>query len=392
MAQTRIALFTPFSPATGGGGVIFRSLLPYLKGAEIRWFYLAGSVADTPSSTLLGPRIMGGSLVSDAVNTLRLFVLQSHPEIDRYVQAIRDWSPDVVWVNAMNEGILVGKKFLDAGVRHLHVSVHDDPAGLAIKSKRYRALASVMDRRNTELLKRAHTVDVVSDSMRNYYQRRIGVDSGVVYRYIHDLQLPEPQGARSAEDGIIHIGHVGSAYSAPEVFAFLRALRAVAATDQVKFRVTNYGVSPAMTAAEKEFPDIVENAGNTPEEEVIRRLQHTAFVYSMYSFNPRHRIFRETSLPTKMSTYLMAAKPILVHSPSGSSTMQLFSEHKLGLSETSLDIPRIANSVRNMLHFQLDREVVRQAVEHHCGRRNLDYLNECFGLKQFQPASGIPIV
>ena len=100
----------------------------------------------------------------------------------------------------------------------------------------------------------------------------------------------------------------------------------------------------------------------------------------MYSFNPRYRIFRETSQPTKISTYLMAAKPIFVHSPAGSSTMQLLSKYKLGISETSMEVPRIANSIRTILNFQLDIEQVRQAAEHLCGRRNLEYLNKCFGL------------
>lgn len=384
MAQVKVALFTPFSPATGGGGVIFRSILPYLKGAEIHWFYLAASSTDTPSSTHLGPRVMGGSLANDAVNTLRLFALQSHPQIDCYVQAIRAWSPDIVWVNAMNEGILVGKKLLDAGIPHLHVSVHDDPAGLAIKSTRYRPLASLMDRRNTELLRRAHTVDTVCDSMSAYYKRRIGVDSGVLYRYIHDPRLPAPEidTTDASDDGVIHIGHVGSAYSTDEVFAFLRALQAISASDGIQFHLTNYGVSPAMTAAQHEFPGIVENAGNTPEDEVIRRLQRTAFVYSMYSFNPRHRIFRETSQPTKMSTYLMAARPILAHCPPGSSTVDMLDRFRLGLCVTSMEQSSLIEGIRGILAYQLDRGEVERAAHYYCGPRNIEYLRSCFKLTQ----------
>lgn len=382
MAQVKVALFTPFSPSTGGGGVIFRSILPYLKGADVRWFYLASAASDGPSSTYLGERIMGGSLAKDAINTLRLFALQSHPEIERHVEVIRAWHPDIVWVNAMNEGILVGKKLLDAGVGHLHVSVHDDPAGLAAKSTRYRLLASLMDRRNSELLRRAHSVDCVCDSMSRYYKRRIGVESGVVYRYIHDLQLPAayPAGSEIADDATIHIGHVGSAYSSAEVFAFASALRAISERDGVRFRLTNYGVSPAMTSAEKEFPDIVENAGNTPEDEIIRRLQSTAFVYSMYSFDPRHRIFRETSQPTKMSTYLMAARPILAHCPPGSSTVDMLAKFRLGLAVTSMEQSRLIEGIRQILAYRLDRDEVERAAQYFCGERNIEYLNACFGL------------
>lgn len=377
MAPVRIALFTPYSPTTGGAGTNYRSLLPHLLGAEIKWFYLSNSTADCPGSTHLGPLILGGPVLQDAMNGVRLFIQRSHPRIDDCVQAMLKESPDIVWVDAINEGLIVGKRLLDKRVKHLHVSVHDDPAGLAIKSRRYRFFAPFIDRVARDLLKSAHTVDTASEPMQDYYQERLGVSSGYVYRYIdHPIQpVSEP-----ADKSIITIGHVGSAYSTPEVFAFLQALRTISDADHVKFRLINFGTSLPMTAAEKEFPEIVQNQGNVAEPEVIKQLQQCAFVYSMYSFNPRHRIFRETSQPTKISTYLMAAKPVFVHSPAGSSTMQMLSKYKLGLSETSMEVPKIANSIRNMLNFQLDREQVRKAAEHHCGKRNLEYLNKCFGL------------
>jgi hypothetical protein len=377
MTPVRIALFTPYSPMIGGAGTNYRSLLPHLQGAEIRWFYLSNATADYPRSTRLGPPILGGPLLQDGMNSVRLFVQRSHPRIDHCVQAMLKNSPDIVWVDAINEGLIVGKRLLDKNVKHLHVSVHDDPAGLAIKSRRYRPFTPLIDRIAIDLLKRAHTVDTASEPMQTYYQERIGVSSGYVYRY---FDHPIPPFSEPADKSRITIGHVGSAYSAPEVFAFLQALRAISDADHVKFRLMNFGTSGPMTTAEKEFPEIVQNHGSVAEPEVIKQLQQCAFVYSMYSFNPRHRIFRETSQPTKISTYLMAAKPIFVHSPAGSSTMQLLSKYKLGLSETSMEVPKIANSIRRMLNFQLDHEQVRQAAEHHCGKRNLDYLNKCFGL------------
>lgn len=383
MAPVRVALFSPFSPAAGGGSVIFRSILPHLSGADVRWFYLSGSPVEAPSCTHLGPRIMGGAPVRDALNTLRLFALQSHPEIDRCVQAIRDWSPDIAWVAAMNEGILAGKKLLDAGIPHLHVSVHDDPAGLAIKSRRYRHLASLIDRRNSELLRRAHSVDVVCDAMRRYYSRRIGVNAGVVYRYIHDLQLPAPgaEQAPECDDQITRIGHVGSFYSEPEVFAFVQALRSITASDGIQFRFTNYGrVSPKLAALQNEFPDIVENAGETPEEEVIAGLRRTAFVYSMYSFHGRHRLFRETSQPTKISTYLMAARPILAHCPKGSSTIEMLTKFKLGVCVSSMKQPSLIDGIRRILAYRSDYDEVGRAADYYCGPRNIDYLSSCFKL------------
>ena len=383
MVPIKVALFTPFSPTTGGGGTIFRSILPYLPGADVRWFYVATSPAEASLSTYLGPQLMGGSLVKDAANTLRLFALQRHPDIDQYVQAIREWSPDVAWVNAMNEGILVGKKLLDAGVPHLHVSVHDDPAGLAIKARRYRHLSWLIARRNSELLRRAHSVDVVCDSMRDYYGRRLGVNAGVVFRYIHGLQLSEPVVAEdsASHDPIIRIGHVGSFYSAPEVFAFVGALNSITASDKIQFRLTNYGrVSSITEALQKEFPNLVENAGEMPEDEIVRRFQGSAFLYSMYSFHPRHRIFRETSQPTKISTYLMAGRPILAHCPKGSSTIDMLTKFQLGVCVSTIGRQDLIDGIRTILAFRLDLQDVARAADYYCGPRNIDFLSSCFKL------------
>lgn len=385
MTRPRVALFTPFNPNTGGGAVIFRSLLANLQEADVRWFYLADSKIDLPNSTHLGPTVLGGSLVADALASARLYVVQSHPEIDRYAAAIREWLPDIVWVNAMNEGLLLGKKLREAGVR-LHVSVHDDPAGLAIKSKRYRHLASIIESRNRALLKIASSVDVVCQPMQKYYMDRYGVNSEVVYRYIQNrlddrLDAPKPVATMAAASSTIVIGHVGSVYSKPEVVAFLAALRSIQETDGVRFKVITFGKSKIFDDAADEVPGIVEGAGEVREAEAVERLQQCRFLYSMYSFSPRHRIFRETSQPTKISTYLMAAKPILAHCPAGSSTIAMLSKFKLGVCVTSLEAKELIDGVRGVLNFKLETAEVRRAIDHYCGRTNLDYLEKCFDLE-----------
>lgn len=385
MKQVRIALFTPFNPNTGGGAVIFRSLLASLTGVEVHWFYLANAAAGIPNSTRLGPTIMGGSPLADTINSARLFVLQSHPVIDQYASAIRQWSPDIVWVNAMNEGLLVGRRLSEMGVR-LHVSVHDDPAGLANKSRRYRHLSFFMDNCNRKLLKMADTVDVVCESMQRYYKARIGVDSGVVYRYINDRQL---QVSKTTEGSDVIVGHVGSAYSKPEVVAFLKSLRRIEETDGTRFKVETFGTSPAFSAAAAEVPGLVEGAGDVPERTAVERLQHCHFVYSMASFDRQHRIFRETSQPTKMSTYLMAAKPILAHCPEGSSMLNMMTKFRLGLCVTSMNTDQLISRIREMLKFRLEPTEFKSAIDFYCGRSNLEFLENCFDVIP-RPVESLP--
>jgi glycosyltransferase involved in cell wall biosynthesis len=384
VASRKIALFTPFHPRTGGGAVIFRSLLANLPDVEYRWFYLSNDQAAFPRSERLGPPVLGGPFLRDAVNSALLYCFEWQPSVHRYSQRILEWAPDVVWVNAMNEGLLMGKTLLRLGIPKLHVSVHDDPSGLAAKSHRYRHMTRVIDRCNRSLLHVATSVDVVSEAMRVYYKERYGIESEVIYRYLDppaiariSLQTKPPEAPET-----ILVGHVGSAYSLREVLAFLRALRLVENSNGVRFKVMAFGRRSAFEKFAEEFPGLIECAGEVAEPEVVERLRQCRFVYSMYSFNPRHRIFRETSQPTKISTYLMAATPIFFHCPDGSSTIQLMSQFQLGVCVSSLDETLIAGAVRRILDFQVDPVEVRRAAEFYCGTRNLTNLRRNLGLDQ----------
>jgi glycosyltransferase involved in cell wall biosynthesis len=374
----RIALFTPYSPNIGGAGTNYRSLLPHLRGAETRWHYLSHSACDYPNSNHLGPPILGGPILRDAVNSARLFVLSSHPRIDAIAAAMLDDSPDIVWVDAVNEGLLVGHALLKMGAKHLHVSVHDDPTGLAIKSHRYRFLAPAIERVARALFQRTHTIDTASEPLQAYYRQRFAVDSVYVYRY---LDKPCTATAPPQDRSIIRIGHVGSAYSVPEVKALLGALRAIENADGVRFKVMTFGRSPFFESAAADFPGLVEAAGDVPEDRAVRELQQCRFVYSMYPFEGRYRIFRRTSQPTKMSTYLMAGRPILAHCPPDSSIVAMMTQFRLGVCVASVEQSELAKGVRSVLDFELDAGDLCRAIEHHCGSRNIDELEKCFGLQ-----------
>ncbi len=375
----RIALFTPFDPSSGGGATIFRNLLAHLSGADFHWFYLSHSQADMSNTTRLGPPVLGGSFLKDAINSARVFVLQSHPILLACARTILRWSPDVVWVNAMNEGLLMGKMMADLGTARLHVSVHDDPMGLAMKSRRYRHLAHIIDFRCRSLLNSASSVDVVSEAMGRRYEERFGVTAGVVFRYI---DRPATAVARPSAEPIIKIGHVGSAYSAAEVVAFFDALRKLEQSDGVRFKVLAFGRSPAFESSAVRFPGLVQPFGDVAEDEVVRQLVHCRFVYAMYSFDSRHGIFRETSLPTKISTYLMAARPIFVHSPRDSTTSQMMEKFRLGISVHSLVRSDLVDGIRRILAFELELAEVQKATEYYCGRRNLSCLMGCLRIER----------
>ena len=64
--------------------------------------------------------------------------------------------------------------------------------------------------------------------------------------------------------------------------------------------------------------------GHVDEATAVAQLTGDALLlYLNYPFTSGERVLRETSFPTKLSTYIRCARPILVHAPPNSSTSDL---------------------------------------------------------------------
>ena len=81
----------------------------------------------------------------------------------------------------------------------------------------------------------------------------------------------------------------------------------------------------------------VEVTGHIPEQDGIERMRQCGALYLNYPFGPMSKVLRETSFPTKLSTYIYAARPILVHAPSDSSVADLEAGNGYITSWTTLD-------------------------------------------------------
>jgi hypothetical protein len=63
----------------------------------------------------------------------------------------------------------------------------------------------------------------------------------------------------------------------------------------------------------------LEITGHIDEDQGISRLRDSFLAYLSYPFRRRGRMLRTTSFPTKLSTYALAGRPLLLHMPSESS-------------------------------------------------------------------------
>jgi len=131
-------------------------------------------------------------------------------------------------------------------------------------------------------------------------------------------------------------------HGAEEWRAFLAALRRYAQRRGLAARMIMVGLAERYRTVAGGFSDMVELIPDTPEEEAVQRLSRCDFVYAMYPFERRADVFRRTSLPTKVSTYLLCQRPIFGHAPVASSLADVLRAHDLGVlcpssTSTALD-------------------------------------------------------
>jgi hypothetical protein len=97
----RIALFTPFSPALGGGSAQLRSHLHYLSELDVRWYYLANQPEANSQCKWLGPRLTTTELLSDL--SVRTGFLPGSKS--RIKNVLEQMDADLYWVVGHYEGI-----------------------------------------------------------------------------------------------------------------------------------------------------------------------------------------------------------------------------------------------------------------------------------------------
>jgi hypothetical protein len=343
----RIALFTPYSPEIGGGSVQLRSHLLQLPDLDIEWYYLSNVPVHGEHRHWLGKPISSRQFAADL--SARTGFL---PGSTRAVQDIvRRLDADLYWIVAHYEGISVAAELLSMG-KHLHLTVHDEPLAMLIRSRRFRPLWPLMSLTFSRVLRGARSVDVTSPMMQDYFKVKYGVDCFALYKYLP--ALPVVNFHLSAN--MLTVGHIGSLYH-PEPFRkFILACRSYAATQNRSLKIIRIGNSPEIDKIASENPSIFENHGELLEQDALPVLATCDFVYAMYPEGFRFEGFRRTSLPIKLSTYIQAQRPIFAHTPSDSGLAKLISKHGVGTVCSSERESDIQQAMRTILESKIGRQ------------------------------------
>ncbi len=317
-----------FPPERGGGGaVILRSLLRPEDRARLVWACL--DPRDEPAAAREWPEgrvevLRRGSLGrkgrrSQLEDSLR------HPDAlaDEVADLARRCHAAAVWVILHGSMVHVAERLSRRDAWPLHLTVHDDPAyGCALRSRRYLALVPWIARDVARLLPRAASIDVISEPMARRYRQRYGVDSVVVHRGVPGPVEPSPPYDPQAHG--LRVGILGGTYVYQQLTVLGRAVAEAAGRLGVPGRIRMIGRGYGDRLREALAGQVeVEVTGHLDEAEGVRLLRDCAVLYLNYPFGRRDAVLRQTSFPTKLSSYVMAARPLLVHAPADSSTVPL---------------------------------------------------------------------
>ena len=346
-AAVRIALFTPFSPGIGGGSVQLRSHLVQMPDLNVDWYYLSQTTEQGERRHRLGAPLTQTQFLSD-LSARSGFLPGSKTAVQNLVKQM---PADLYWIVAHNEGISVAAELLDAG-KKVHLTVHDDPFGTWIRSDRYRFFRPLLSRTFPRILRAAQSIDVTSWGMRNLYREKYAVKCFALY--LHVPQLPHLNTVPDPDR--LTIGHIGTLYH-PEPFRrFIAASKHIAVQQKRSFRFIRIGTSPQIDSIAAKDPGIFEFHPDLSEDAAIPLLAQCDFLYAMYPPGQRFELFRKTSLPVKLSTYLQAQRPVFAHTPPDSTLARVVGSYHVGKVCESSQQNDIERSILELLNAPSPRD------------------------------------
>lgn len=354
----KVLLITGFPPeGGGGGGVILRTLFDSFDAKFIQWLVLNN---DKTVNKNWRPEIRR-HLSSFNIPGLRFRIIYYIKKyffnyilliywFIRLIKIKKDFKPDLIWLVIDKDEIFLMYSLLKYIPIKFHLTIHDDPV---ISLKLVGKEIGKNDLNRFEyLLKNASSIDCISNKMSNYYFENAGVNSIVLTRTITKSTLEVNFQIEKLKNNEVNIvmGGWGDCPN-PWPYCLIEALNILEQKSNKK--VNFYAFDP-------KFKDL--NDSRFIFCERMTAGEFDLFLNKMdigYAPDPlelKYLLFAQTSLSTKIVTYLSATLPSLYHGPLDSTVGELFSRFKAGVIVQSNDPDNIANGFLDLiLNYDLYR-------------------------------------
>lgn len=194
------------------------------------------------------------------------------------------------------------------------------------------------------VLSESEQTGVICEAMQQVYERRYGISSIVIRHGLPTAAEPEESVRRADDQDSYVIGFAGS-NTAPDALAtFVRSM------DHSNWRFEGRQIVLRLLGAryllDSRRPQRIEYFGWRTVEDTRRLLAECDLLYLPQTFDESLRYFAELSFPTKLSTYVAAGRPILLHAPPYASLSKFWEQHDLGPYCRSLDGDELRRALR----------------------------------------------
>jgi hypothetical protein len=326
-AQDRpLLLWTDFRPDAGGGGaVLLRSLLTPEDGPKVVWASPMGAGDRVEGQRTVA--LMSGSKGRGQRRSLLLdSTIYARALAAETVRVAEAHGARAIWMVLHGAAVPIAAQLVQRTSFPVHLTVHDDPGfGIALRSRRYFALTPWIEHELGLALRGARSIDVISEGMRQRYESRFGVRSFVVHRATPGPIQPSRPYDKARD---LRVAQLGNVYDPAQLTVLAEAIARASRILGVPGRLTliGDGFGGKVRARLAKSGVEIEATGHIAEADGLRILRDSFALFLSYPFTRRQAVFRRTSFPTKVSSYVFAARPILVHAPADSSLAHL-NEH-----------------------------------------------------------------
>lgn len=206
-----------------------------------------------------------------------------------------------------------------------------------------RLTAKRLRRRFAVAVRHAVRCAVIGETMQAEYSKRYG-RIGVIVRHGAD-QFTVPR--TTGEDvRTVRIGFAGSVTARTAFDQLLATL------DDLNWEIAGRPVTLVLMGGRFDLwsrvPRRIECLGWRSVQQTIEALSGCTLNYLPQPFEPDWRPFSELSFPSKLTTYLAAGVPILLHSPANASLPRFLAKHPFGELCTELDSSLLKQALRRI--------------------------------------------
>lgn len=315
--------------AQGGGAVILKSLIGDAIGNGLIWVTPGKREQDLERGHY-GLGTAEHAHFSNIINAGRLA-----REIEALAKRVH---ASAYWTVMHGSTVAIAGHLAATSGLPIHVTVHDDPIhATALRSRRMFLLAPLLARHFRRAMRAAKSIDVVGHGMAARYTRKFGVQCDILHRAL-DVPVPPAVTFDLSRQGLC-VGVLGNTYSYRQLPILAAAVEQAAREIQAPPRIVVCGAGHG-DRLKKEFAGRVEVevTQHLAEPQAIERLRTCLALYLNYPFGWQSRVLRETSFPTKLTTYIYTARPLLVHAPPGTSVSNITRERGYVTPWLSLDV------------------------------------------------------